>query len=329
MTESQNDTKDFKSFYESKLVPDLERLEVDRKKLSVLAIFSGLIGVVGLLTSLYYFGGFHRFSLDNHSKADFLIALGVLVAWSVVGALFYKYVYTKKLNFIRGDFKRNIIQDIVDFVDPGLGYKEHELISQEDYEASKLFPVKAHEYYGEDYLLGKEGDISYKISELHTQYVMKDHRGRKAFFTVFSGLFFVADVNQNFEGETVVLPDAAKSLFGKFGEKLQQWNILRNEMVKTNDEVFDKNFVVYSDNPASALKILTKELRQRIIDFKLKMNHKVYVSFVGNRLNVAIPLKIDLFEPPVFGSMLNYDSIYENYKYLQLVTGIVHDLKLE
>ncbi|MBL4651765.1 MAG: DUF3137 domain-containing protein [Flavobacteriales bacterium] len=67
---------------------------------------------------------------------------------------------------------------------------------------------------------------------------------------------------------------------------------------------------------------------QRITSFKEKTGHKIFVSFVGNKVFIAVSLHVDLFEPPVFGSMLDYNSIYENYKYLKLATGIVQDLEL-
>ena len=318
----------FESFYQKQLVPHLRELETQRKSLAMLLWFAIFIGVVGFAVSVCYLGNFHEFSLDNHTKDDFLISLGVLVAWSVIAALFYKYVYQLKLQTLRSKFKKTVISDIVGFIDSGLGYHEHKLISKEEFEGSKLFPLPVHEYYGEDYLLGKEGEVSYKISEIHAQYTMKDHRGRKAFHTIFKGLFYVADVHQPFGCETVILPDAGPKLFSKFKEAIRTWQVFSNEVVTFDNQDFTKKFVVYSDSPEQTKKILNDNLIQRITSFKEKTGHKIFVSFVGNKVCVAISLNVDLFEPPVFGTMLNYDLIYQNYKYLRLVTGIVNDLEL-
>ncbi|MBL4651764.1 MAG: DUF3137 domain-containing protein [Flavobacteriales bacterium] len=248
----------FESFYQKQLVPHLTGLEIQRKTLATLLWGAIVLGVVGFFVSVYYVAGFHRFSLDNnHTKLDFLIAIGVLVFWCVVSALFYKYVFLVKLEVIRSQFKKTVISDIVNFVDSDIDYHEHKLVSKQEFEASKIFPLLVHEYYGEDYLLGKEGDVSYKISEIHAQYTLKDHRGRKAFYTIFKGLFFVADVGQSFGCETIILPDSGSKLFSKFKEVVRTWQVFNNEVVTFENQDFTKQFVVYSDLPEQTKRILT------------------------------------------------------------------------
>lgn len=318
----------FKDFYTKTLEPRLRELETGRKLLSVQMIGLLVVGIIGLFVSLYQFAGFHHFSLDNHEKSDFIIALLLLVLWAVIGVLVYKKVFFKRLQKIRQQFKQKVIQEIVQFVDPNLKYFEEQLISKEEYEASKLFPVAADYYYGEDYMLGKSDNVSYKFSELHTQFVMKDHRGRKAFFTIFNGLFFIARLKENFSSHTIILPDTAQKYFGELGKYVNQWNIFRNEIVAVDNEAFNKEFVVYSDNKEETQKLMTSALVERITNFKKKTGHKVLISFVDNNVNVAIPLKQDLFEPPVFTTMLNYFLIEENYHYIKLIVGISDDLGL-
>ncbi|PCJ84602.1 MAG: hypothetical protein COA57_08930 [Flavobacteriales bacterium] len=318
----------FRAFYEKELVQHLQTLEVQRKKLAVKLNLSIAFGIIGLFLSIYFLAGFHNFSLKNHSNSDFIIALILLVAWAMLAVLVYKKVFYKKLQEIRFKFKRSVIVKIVDFVDPALKYRESRLITRDEYNASKLFPVKPHTYYGEDYILGKNGAVPYKFSELHTKYTMKDHRGRKLFYTIFRGLFFLADTGKQFKAETVVLPDTAHKLFGPLGDYIQDWNIFREQVVKIDDAEFDKEFVVYSNNLEESKKILTSQLMKRITEFKKKSGHKIFLSFINTHVNLAIPLDTDLFEPPVFGNMLNFELIYENYKYLKLATGIVDDLDL-
>ena len=174
--------------------------------------------------------------------------------------------------------------------------------------------------------MGSEGGVSYKFSELTSRNYLKDHRGRKAFLTMFQGLFFIATFNESFKGETIVLPDTAQKIFGGFGQFIQKHNIFRDHLIEVDDAEFNKEFVVYGNDINESKKVLSAALMKRITEFKKMSGHKVYLSLIGNRLNVAIPLIKDLFEPPVFGSMLHFDTIFENYKYLKLTTGIVKDL---
>ena len=320
--------ENFRKFYDTELVPALASLEVLRRGIYVgllVFIFVYLFCVFG---SVYYFGGFHEFSLSNHTNKDFIVSLLILVAWAVVGVLVYKKLFDKRLAEIRDQFKRSVIVKIVEFVDPTLEYSEHMMIGKDEYIESKIFPIKPQVFRGEDYIVGSEGEVSYKFSELRARNYLKDHRGRKAFLTMFHGLFFIAEFRSQFNGETIVLPDTAQKIFGGFGEFIQKHNIFRDHLIKVDDAEFSREFVVYGDDVEGSKAVLTPALMKRITEFKKMSGHKLYLSFIGNKLNVAIPMQKDLFEPPVFGSMLHFDTIFENYKYLKLSTGIVKDLNV-
>ncbi|PCH93306.1 MAG: hypothetical protein COB85_07305 [Bacteroidetes bacterium] len=323
-----SELEDFKKFYEEKLIPHLSDLEVERKKIYVGLIAFMILFFSIVFSSVYYLGGFHNFSLSDHSNKDFLISLLLLVFWAMVGVLVYKKLFETRLNDIRGKFKRSVIVKIVEYVDPSLAYNEDKLISQHEYDESKIFPVKAHRFRGEDYIVGSDGSTSYKFSELHSRYIMKDHRGRKLFITIFHGLFFIANLQKEFKGETIILPDTAHKLFGSFGDFVQKHNIFRDKVIKVDNADFSKEFVVYGNNEEESASILTDSLMNRITDFKKKSGHNVHISFVGSKINVAISLTQDLFEPPIYGSMLDFEAIYENCRYLRLATGIVSDLDL-
>ena len=318
--------ENFRRFYDAELVPHLASLEVLRKSIYAGLVLFAIIYLACIFSSVYYFGGFHEFSLSNHTNKDFIIALLILVFWAVVGVLVYKKLFDRRLADIRDQFKRSVIVKIVEFVDPTLEYSEHMMISEEEYIDSKIFPIKPQVFRGEDYVVGSEGEVSYKFSELRARNYLKDHRGRKAFLTMFHGLFFIATFKEGFPGETIVLPDTAQKMFGGFGEFIQKHNIFRDHLIVVDDPEFSKEFVVYGDDVEGSKSVLTAALMKRITEFKKMSGHKVYLSFIGNKMNVAIPLVQDLFEPPVFGSMLHFDTIFENYKYLKLSTGMLKDL---
>ncbi|MBL4654337.1 MAG: DUF3137 domain-containing protein, partial [Bacteroidia bacterium] len=192
----------------------------------------------------------------------------------------------------------------------------------------KIFPIDAKVYYGEDFLQGKKGKILFRFSELHTQTYLKDHRGRKAYMTIFQGLFFVAKFKRRFKGQTVILPDTAQKLFGKFGKEIQKLNWFRDDLVEVPDQEFGKEFVVYSSDPDETKNLLTEQLAKRILDFRNATGHRLSMSFIENCVNVAIPLNLDLFEPPLYSSMLDFETIFDDYRYLSIATGIVDDLDL-
>jgi len=74
--------------------------------------------------------------------------------------------------------------------------------------------------------------------------------------------------------------------------------------------------------------ILSPSLMQRIVEFKRKWNTKVYLSFRDSKVYIAIKMDKNLFETRLFKSIVDYNFIEENIRFLILLTGIVDDLNL-
>ncbi len=91
---------------------------------------------------------------------------------------------------------------------------------------------------------------------------------------------------------------------------------------------FEKEFVVYSSNQIEARYILTHTLMKRLLVFKKRSKHPVYISFIGESIHMAIEYNKDLFEPSVFRSLLNYKIAMEYVQTLHLAIGIIDELKL-
>lgn len=144
---------------------------------------------------------------------------------------------------------------------------------------------------------------------------------------IFRGIFFVADFNKNFNGHTVVLPDTAERMLGKFGQSLQSMSS-RGQLIRLEDPEFEKEFCVYSDDQVEARYILSTSLMQRIIEFKRKWNTKIYLSFRNSNVYIAISMSKNLFETRLFKSVQDYKFIEENIQFLILITGIIEDLNL-
>ncbi|MDF1575544.1 MAG: DUF3137 domain-containing protein [Bacteroidales bacterium] len=150
---------------------------------------------------------------------------------------------------------------------------------------------------------------------------------KKQYTTIFKGLFFVADFNKHFYGHTLVLPDTAEKMLGKLGHSLQAFSS-RGELIKLEDPEFEKEFCVYSNDQVEARYILSPSLMQRIVEFKRKWNTKVYLSFGDSKVYIAIKMNKNLFETRLFKSIVDYNFIEENIRFLVLLTGIVEDLNL-
>ncbi len=300
---------ELKQFYQAALLPELTILEKQRLAARQ-KIFLGAAIVIPIALLLI---------LVNREFTVFVLILSFIILAAVAGLATRKYV---------SNFKIGIIDKIVTFIDESLIYRKDKYIPQGLFVTSAIFKQHIDRYRGDDYVVGKMGQTQVKFSEIHAEYETRDSKGNRHHHTIFKGLFFVADFNKEFKGQTIVLPDKAERLFGGIGTMLQSWNKLRGQLIKLEDPVFEKLFAVYGDDQIEARYLLSTSLMKRIVDFKGKTNKRIYLSFVKSNLFVAIPYTRNLFEPRIFKTLLDFTPIQQYYEDLKVAIDIVEDLSL-
>lgn len=308
--------KDFKEFYETKLLSDLKLLDADRKKVDrrvslifILALVVIIIEVKLIPSSIGYWKG--------------IIQLITGFAGFILISLTSKEY--------RLNFKTKIIAKITGFVDESLTYLPEGSVSRDEFVKSAIFQKSCNSFKGEDHIQGKMGKTAIEFSEVVARHKTTTGTGsnRKTnYVTIFKGIFFVADFNKHFKTRILVLPDTAEKLLGKLGQKFQSMSFTRGELIKLEDPEFEKEFCVYGDDQVESRYILSTSLMRRILEFKKKWDTKIYLSFVDSKVYIAISLKKNLFETRLFKTIVDYSFIEENVKYLILLTSIVEDLNL-
>lgn len=305
--------RDFKGFYDVSLLPTLTELEKERKAL-VNKIF--LYAFIALLCAIPLF-----FVLLPLAVLSFLIA----------GVVYY-FRYGKRLKEKKDKYKSQVVGRMISFIDPSLSYDHARCINQGLYHQSKLFPQDINKYKGDDLVSGMVGKTKITFCELLTQKETttrdKDGKTSKSVTTIFRGIFFMADFNKKFIGETFVLPDVAESFLGSFGTMFQKMNMTRPQLVKLEDVEFEKEFAIYGTDQTEARYILSPALMSRIMAFRKQTKKRISVSFIDSQIFIAIPLSENMFEAPLFSSMINYNKVAEYYNYLALCVGIVEILDL-
>jgi hypothetical protein len=310
---------DFAHFFVTDLIKELKRLEVRRRAVlgRVKILIAVTAGVVGASVAIVI-----GFGLDMPP----IFVTGVI---SIGGAsALYKYLVSGYVH----DFKISVIQKIVRFIDQGLVYCPRGHVSPVEFNSSRIFTQRPDRMRGDDLVEGKIGYTNIRFSEVQaerkTQSTGRQGHRRKRYSTIFKGLFFIGDFNKKFHGKTVVLPDSAERLLGSVGSFLQSVNRSRGEVIRMDNPEFEKYFVVYGDDQIESRYILSTSLMQRILDFRKKTDKRVYISFVGSDVFVAIPYKRSLFEPSVFYKLTSFKGAHEHFENLNLVLGIVDDLNL-
>jgi hypothetical protein len=306
--------EELKEFYTNELSVDLRQLEQKRKQVMLNTfIVVAVIGVLGLIVA----------GVMVSKGAPPPVFIFALVACVIIGAIAFNFI----VKGYKREFKQRIISRIVRFIDPQLSYQANGLIDKSTFKESKLFTQGIDRYKGEDLVRGRADKTDIMFSELHAEY--KTGSGKDTHWhTIFKGLFFIADFNKHFRGQTIVLPDTAEKLFGGLGKMLQSWNVGRADLIKLEDPEFEEAFVVYGDDQIEARYILSTSLMQRILDFKRKTGTKIYLSFTGSKVYVAVPMTKNMFEPKYFSSISDFSPILDYYRDLSFAAGIVDDLNL-
>lgn len=309
-------TSELIDFYYEALSPTLKKLELQRKKLKDKLLIYGTFYTLIALVIFLLISSFTQASSDLFAFFAF--------AYFGLATFFYKLLTQE----YKTDFKNKIIEPLIHAIDEKLSYISEMHISENYFIKSELFG-SYDRFGGNDYVKGVIDSVPLEFSELHVQKKHKDSKGRESWSTVFHGLFIVCEFNKIFQGKTVVLPDTAQNLFGDFiGSWLQSNNLGRDELVKMDDTAFEKEFVVYSTDQIEARYILSHSLMQRLLSFKKKSKHPLYVSFIGDSIHMAINYNKELFEASVFRSLLNYKIATEYVTTLHLAISIVEELKL-
>lgn len=303
-------------FYYDHLYKDLKELDEAREKIKrKLIIVNAVLAIIALIVIMIIYdasGGFN----------DGIIF--VAIAGFGISKMLQKFMtsdYTV-------DFKSKVIQPLIEAIDDNLSYSQNGYVSEYHFKRSKIFRHRVDRYSGNDLVKGKVDGVPLKFSDIHAEYKTKDSKGRTSWHTIFNGLFILAEFNKHFKGKTIVLPDTAEKHFGSLiGKWLQSKNVSRDKLVKLDDPEFEKHFVVYGTDQVEARYILTHSMMQRLVEFKKRSKHNLFISFVGTQIYLAIESG-DNFEPTVYRTLLSYKQAMSYITTLKLAIGVIEDLKL-
>jgi hypothetical protein len=310
--------EEFEAFYNNELLSTLEELEVIRKKklrfnLLVLLFVVVLIITIVLTVISQQISDTHKMLIVGGAVTGFLAFL------IPNGLRISKYNFDSR-------FKTEIIERIIHFISPDLNYDPKGCIHRDDFRASRIFLQGIDKYNGDDYVEGTIDKTHFRFSELHAQYRVQS-KNSSSYHTIFRGLFFIADFNKSFEGSTVLTPNNLGG--GKRLLKRMAGLSRREKYVELEDPEFNKLYNCYSDDDIKARYILSPALMRRIIDFRLKYPvNSISISFVNEKLYMAISYRRQLFEAKIGATLINKHLLESYFNDIKLAVDIVEDLNL-
>ncbi len=223
-------------------------------------------------------------------------------------------------------FKSIMIPLIVDGLNKKVELKPKEFIPKNIFTDSGLYPAQQIiDYNGGNLFSGSYGKGSYLFSELKV--VAKEEKRSQGksetrIYDLFDGVFYVADFNKKFNGRTLILPDRARKHFGEFlGEKLNALPAFSDtKIVRLENLDFEKEFAVYSTDQIEARYIITPSFMERLLHLQQRIGQDIYVSFVHNRLFIAVTSSMGVLSPLVLKPVNTPDQIEP---IINLISGLI------
>jgi len=143
---------------------------------------------------------------------------------------------------------------------------------------------------------------------------------------LFSKQFAHADFNKEIKGRTFVLPEHASKQFSKFGMSINDGG--KTELVKLENVEFEKIFKVYGTDQIESRYVLTPRMMEAMVNIYKQYKKRVYFSFIGSRVYVAMSFNKDLFEPRIIKSGVRFEDMEQMNSQFNLIQTLIHEMNL-
>lgn len=293
--------------------------EIDPK----LALNNFRVGVLTLIFSAIAIGGGYLIG-TLFLGAEF--GMNFMLKWILaIGSVFFflvPYFLIKKLEdrFVN-HFKETLFSLSLPAIQKDMNYQATGGLLQQQFVESKLFTYQRIDTYKcRDYFAN--ADKTFEGSYLDVMQIEETHSNGKSetkYSQLFKGYLFVTDFNKQTQGETYVFPDSARIMFGE--NTAERINALIHrpalKLAIMEDPEFEKLFAVYSTDAVEARFILSPKLIERITELKQHFYQDIHISFLQNKIYLAISSPDDLFAPGVFTDLHNEANIEKFYDRLR------------
>lgn len=313
--------EDFIEYFDATLKDELGTLEA-RRRVQNKRKFNATVSIVALIVVNFIVFGFFKVSFW------FLLGSVPAIAWLSVW-FFQQFMVDNNLN---SDFKEFVIKKMMAFIAPNFEYHPSKYVSFKLYEQSKLYPSKPEHYKGDDMFMGIVKNVPVQFCELKTAFTVEKKektKTQKVLSPIFHGLFLVAVTKKNFNTNIFIYSDNIQQKFNALGKSVQEFNFNRTNFVDIPYANITDEFGIYADDPNVARASLSEDFLSLLLDFKQHSNIDFRLSFIGNKMFLAIPFGREMFEIDMKKSLMDVDSLLPYFEDLNFGISIVDILHLD
>lgn len=301
--------------YKEQMAPTLQKLEairlVELKKTKQIKAYYLIPAVLAILTIPIYW------------KVNPIMAFVVFGIALAIGFHIATNVMSQPVNEYLTNLKKQVFTSFAKTVFLKVTYHADKKVAHKAFLNADLFAYPPSDYEGKDYFKGqtKEG-FKFQFSNI---LVTKDTT------VLFEGLFFELQMPTNFQSKVIVLPNKDKQST-KVVNSLNQLSL--KGLTADGDLVavanvypkFENDFTVYSHSKEMAYHILVPAIIQGIQAIHQEWKTKPRISFVNNKIYVAISSQTSSYLPTFHVSLLDNPMLVQLLEELSKTFRVVNHL---
>lgn len=196
-------------------------------------------------------------------------------------------------------YKETIISSLIKNYDPNLQFNTISGITKNTYNNAEFY--SGYYFSSDDHIYGKlDETITIKISDILT--------ANENNSIIFQGLFSIIYLPNNIESTILIRKDYAPI------QSLKE----DMEVLFMDSQEFEDYFDIFTNNKNMAMRILTADTMQFMVNFKVQNNVNFEVTLKNNFAYIQLPCN-NMFEVNLKKDPLNYDTLLKYYKYLDFM----------
>lgn len=288
----------------------IEELEALRKKANEISQTGISITIIAIVLGFIL--------TQNIILIFFIFVFGIIITTFAASEPTKKYVLAFKQTFVLRSLQ-SVFTDLV--------YEPEKGIPESVIRDTQMMDM-GDRYSSNDFISGKYKDINVVQADVHIEeeHTSTDSDGHTStsWVTIFRGKWMIFDFNKSFRNNIQV----CQKRFGN--SKLSNWNsTVKYKKVMMEDQEFNKEFVVHSQDEHEAFYILTPALIEKIKNLSSSISGRLLFCFIDNKLHIGLYDGKDSFEPNIHKKIEEEKIINEINKDIKLITNFVDELNLD
>ena len=203
-------------------------------------------------------------------------------------------------------YKNNIISKVIKDKYPDLEYYFDEGVTREEYINADYFMGNNIDFKSSDLIIGNINNYKYRLSNVYTSYSNKE-KNKNGSLPGFEGVFALVKLNKNVDCYIHVSDNSFTRNYNK---------------VSIDNETFEKVYDVFSDNEILAMRILTPNITNEILNLRNKYHVHCEIKIDNDYIYFRFFVK-ELFGPFVFNKNKEALNIALSFKVIEGMQNIM------